>query len=421
MFRKTRIQLTIVNSIVFIILITGLGFIIYNFVSSYIYKDVDHSLQNAMNDLEKGKLPRVTGPRLGMGGPQSVTLLIWDKQQNLINGNDLLNPEFIEEHKATFIQKQANKLEDLEVKGSYYRAISVKVQLKDQQVFLEFIRSTEIEHHVMERLITIMIVGCLIGSLLAIIAGFYLAERALLPIKNAWNKQQQFVSDASHELRTPLAVIQAKSEILLREPDAKIEEKAADISIVLKECRRLTKLVANLLTLARSDSNEIEMEKKEFFLDELLHDIVEHYSEVALFQGKQLTLDSSPPISFFGDKDRIHQLIVILLDNAMKYTNENGVIKLSSYETKNMIGIVVEDNGIGMKEEDVSKVFDRFYQVDKARSKSTSLGLGLSIAKWIVDKHAGKIKVESNLGEGSRFEIQFSKRETLKIQKGKTY
>jgi signal transduction histidine kinase len=218
------------------------------------------------------------------------------------------------------------------------------------------------------------------------------------------------VSDASHELRTPLSVIQTRAEILIQDPVATIQDKLPDISVVLKECRRLSRLVGNLLTLARSDSNVIEMDKKEFYLDELLDEIAEHFSEVAMFQNKKISVTSAPPITFYGDKDRIHQLLIILLDNAMKYTGENGEIKLSCYQTKHQIGLVVEDNGIGIKEEDIPKIFDRFYQVSKSRTKSDSLGLGLSIAQWIVEKHSGKFKVDSKPGKGTRFEIQFSKR-----------
>lgn len=406
MFKKTRLQLTLLNSFVFIILIAILGTIIYSFVNSYIYKDVDHSLQTSIKSLEKGRpLP---GPR---GEPQQIiSLLIWDENDQLLNANDLFNSEFIQANHTKFIQKRLNILEDIKVKNTTYRAISVKAHIDNKPVVLEFIRSTQVEHQVMNRLLIIMILGCVAGSILAIVAGFFLAEKALKPIKHAWDKQQRFVSDASHEIRTPLAVIQSRSELLLQEPNATIQEKALDISIVLKECRRLTKLVTSLLTLARSDSNEIEIERKEFPLDQLLNDVVEHYSELASFQGKEIILTSNPPITFFGDKDRIHQLIVILLDNAMKYTNEIGIIQLTSYENKNVVGIIVEDNGIGMKNEELTKIFDRFYQIDSSRTKTNSLGLGLSIAQWIVDKHGGKIKVDSTFGEGSRFELQFSKK-----------
>ena len=115
----------------------------------------------------------------------------------------------------------------------------------------------------------------------------FLAGRALVPIQNSWEKQQQFVSDASHELRTPLAVIQSKTDVLFQSPSATIEEKAMDISTISKECRRLSKLVSNLLLLARSDSNQIEMDKKTFELDKLLEEIVAPYKEIASYQEKK--------------------------------------------------------------------------------------------------------------------------------------
>lgn len=238
---------------------------------------------------------------------------------------------------------------------------------------------------------------------------FFLAGRALIPIQNSWEKQQQFVSDASHELRTPLAVIQSKTDVLFQSPSATIEEKAVDISTISKECRRLSKLVSNLLLLARSDSNQIEMDKKTFELDKLLEEIINPYKEIASYQEKAMILKVEHDITFMGDRERIHQMMVILLDNAMKYTNEDGHIQIDCTQTSNSIRIRVKDNGIGVKEEDIPNLFDRFYQGDKARSMSEGAGLGLSIANWIVEKHYGKISVESKWGEGTCFEVIFPK------------
>lgn len=242
---------------------------------------------------------------------------------------------------------------------------------------------------------------------------FFLAGRALIPIQNSWEKQQQFVSDASHELRTPLAVIQSKTDVLFQSPSATIEEKAVDISTISKECRRLSKLVSNLLLLARSDSNQIEMDKKTFELDKLLEEIINPYKEIASYQEKAMILKVERDITFMGDRERIHQMMVILLDNAMKYTNEDGHIQIDCTQTSNSIRIRVKDNGIGVKEEDIPNLFDRFYQGDKARSMSEGAGLGLSIANWIVEKHYGKISVESKWGEGTCFEVIFPKNQRL--------
>ena len=209
-------------------------------------------------------------------------------------------------------------------------------------------------------LFLILVIGCSVGSLCAIGIGFFLAGRALVPIQNSWEKQQQFVSDASHELRTPLAVIQSKTDVLFQSPSATIEEKAMDISTISKECRRLSKLVSNLLLLARSDSNQIEMDKKTFELDKLLEEIVAPYKEIASYQEKEMILKVERGVSFMGDRERIHQMMVILLDNAMKYTNEGGHIQIDCTQMNSSIRIRVKDDGIGVKDEDIPKLFNRF-------------------------------------------------------------
>lgn len=180
-----------------------------------------------------------------------------------------------------------------------------------------------------------------------------------------------------------------------------------DISAISAESRRLSKLVTNLLILARSDSDQIEMKKQTFQLDELLKKIIQHYEDIVTYQGKTLELDAPEPVKFYADQERIHQLIVILLDNAMKYTNEGGKILLSCHQTHSSIFLKIKDNGIGIAEQDIPKIFDRFFQSDKARTSTEGTGLGLSIAKWIIEKHHGKTKVESTLGEGTNIEIIF--------------
>jgi hypothetical protein len=274
---------------------------------------------------------------------------------------------------------------------------------------IQVIRNVNSEKELLDRLLLIMVIGCGVGVLCAIGSGYFLAGRSLVPIKNAWKKQQEFVSDASHELRTPLAVIQAKTDLLFRAPSATIQDKILDVSTISNESRRLSKLVTNLLTLARSDSNEIEVKKQSFRFDELLREIIQQYEEIVTYQGKTITLEAPDSITFFADKERIHQLIVILLDNAMKFTKEGGEILLTCSQSNSAINLIVKDSGIGIKQEDIPKIFDRFYQSDKARTAAEGTGLGLSIAQWIIERHHGKTKVQSTLGKGTTFEIIFPK------------
>ncbi|WP_035415681.1 MULTISPECIES: HAMP domain-containing sensor histidine kinase [unclassified Bacillus (in: firmicutes)] len=418
MFQKTRIRLTILNSLVFIILIGILGSVIYSYTHDRIYKGIDDSIRNFI--VKQTKNNRALQKQFGLNkdlriGDSRILVLKWDEKNQLIDMEPKFRgPNFWEDNQSKLFPKKLGDFHDIEVERKSFRTWAFQMNLlSGEKVTFQILRETTAEKEMLHTLLLIIIIGCSIGSVCAIGMGFFLAGRALIPIRNSWEKQQQFVSDASHELRTPLAVIQSKTDVLFQSPSATIEEKAIDISTISKECRRLSKLVANLLLLARSDSNQIEMDKKEFALDALLIEVVDPYTEIAAYQEKKMTLEIESKVSFTGDRERIHQMVVILLDNAMKYTDVGGTIQVACMQTSSSIMIQVKDNGIGIKEEDIPKLFDRFYQGDKARTKSEGAGLGLSIASWIVEKHYGKIKVESKMNEGTCFEVILPKNQRI--------
>jgi signal transduction histidine kinase len=233
-------------------------------------------------------------------------------------------------------------------------------------------------------------------------AGYFLAQKALIPINESWEKQEQFVADASHEMRTPLAVIKSHAELLLHSPDHTIENESTRIASIIKESTRLSNLVAKLLLLARSDSNQVEIESRPIQIMELVENVVGQFQPIAELKNIDLTMQSSDVIEILGDKERIVQLLVILLDNAIKYTPEGGTIMVGVHKKYNAAEIVVKDTGIGISSEDLPHIFDRFYRADKARAgKDRGTGLGLAIAKWIVEKHSGSIRAESTTGAGS--------------------
>lgn len=411
MFQKTRIRLTILNSLVFIILIGVLGSIIYSYTYKRIYSGVNESIEKAVQHRKNSddkKLPKkIRGyPPIG---DSRIMELTWLGNTVEIGIENSKRRFIFEDNLEKFSPKKLGTLQDIEVQGLYFRTFAFQQDGKIVQI----VRDITAEEEMLNTLFLILVIGCSVGSLCAIGIGFFLAGRALVPIQNSWEKQQQFVSDASHELRTPLAVIQSKTDVLFQSPSATIEEKAMDISKISKECRRLSKLVANLLLLARSDSNQIEMDKKTFEMDTLLEEIVDPYKELASYQEKEMILKVEHGISFMGDRERIHQMMVILLDNAMKYTNEGGHIQIDCTQMNSSIRIRVKDDGIGVKDEDIPKLFNRFYQGDKARSTSEGAGLGLSIANWIVEKHYGKILVESRWGEGTCFEVILPKNQRI--------
>ncbi|WP_350300774.1 sensor histidine kinase [Peribacillus frigoritolerans] len=405
MFQKTRLQLTLLNSIVFIVLIAILSRTIYFYTENQIYKDVNDSLIKDYRDFNNGGMPggRPQGEFLLGPGP---SVIVWGPDDTIIEPR-LSVDHFFKVNEQQFFPKNFDEIEEISVNGYTYRALSTKVDTGYGEMAVQFIKNVDTEKEMLDRLLLILFVGGGIGSLVAVGAGYLLAGRALIPVKKSWDQQQQFVSDASHEIRTPLAVIQSRADLLFQSPNATIEEKAVDISIISKEVRRLNKLVNGLLTLTRTDSNQMEVKKSNFFLDDLLMDIVEQYADIASFQEKSIISHAPEQVVFHGDKERIHQLLVILVDNAMKFTEEGGEISLSCIKNASSIILTVEDNGIGIPQEELPLIFNRFYQVEQSRSANEGSGLGLSIAKWIVNTHQGNIKVTSEQNERTRFEITF--------------
>lgn len=235
-----------------------------------------------------------------------------------------------------------------------------------------------------------------------------MSNKAMVPISRAFTRQREFVADASHELRTPLSVLLSSIDAV--EMTMEIEKDdfiGRLLSNMRQEVKRMTHLVSDLLTLARSDSYTIEIRTETFDFRPLAEKAIESVQPLAA--PKQISLGfQAPPVLFaVGDPQRLPQLLYILLDNAIKYTPNEGDVKLILSTEGNELCIAVQDTGIGMKQEDIPRIFERFYRADKARTRQMGgHGLGLSIAKWIIETHHGKIKVISELGKGSTFVIR---------------
>ena len=248
----------------------------------------------------------------------------------------------------------------------------------------------------------------LVALILAGILGYYLSGCVIRPMQNAYEKQRQFTADASHELRTPLSVIMSSADLLYNDPSIESPFLKQVIADVKDEVKKMSKLVGDLLVIARNDNNAEKLNLQDFDLSGSLHQVVRNMQPVA--EKKHIEIQDNVPegIVCHGDEQKIKQLILILVDNAVKYTPENGCIKVSAQILKNKkIRFSVADNGIGLNEEDKVKIFERFYRVDKARSRAMGgSGLGLAIAKDIIDGHKGFIYVESQLGKGTTFAVE---------------
>ncbi len=251
------------------------------------------------------------------------------------------------------------------------------------------------------------LIGLIILSVFLVFLGsLFLSSKALVPICNAWQKQLDFSADASHELRTPIAAIQANTELILSNSDETVASQKKWLHSILKESKRMASLIEDLLLLSRADSGQLLLVKTPFLFDQAIKEALEPMEPLALESHIAFELKLEPRVHFIGDINRIKELIIILVDNAIKYMNRPGSIEITLKQTKHKIKLLVADNGEGIAPDAVSHLFDRFYRVDKTRSRHKGgAGLGLSIAKWIVQEHSGHITVESMLGKGTRFLI----------------
>lgn len=247
-----------------------------------------------------------------------------------------------------------------------------------------------------------------IALVIATIVGHILSGKAMIPLRQAYEKQRQFAADASHELRTPLSVVMASAELLQNAPSIKSPFLRQVIDDVRDEVKKMTKLVSDLLVVARSDNKALKLKPQKFNLSALIEQTARLMQPLAEQKKIDLQAENLPKVEIQADEQKIRQLVLILVDNAVKYTPDGGRVSVRYESTeKGRMRFSVSDTGIGIAKEDQAKVFDRFYRVDKARSREMGgNGLGLAIAQEIVHLHKGRIWIQSELGQGTTFFVE---------------
>ena len=238
--------------------------------------------------------------------------------------------------------------------------------------------------------------------------GYWLARRNILPISQMYERQKQFTADASHEMRTPLAVMKLAVQGLREDEDSRLSKFAKEsVEMLDSEADRLSRLTENLMTLARSDEDNPPAYTEQVDMTALCHKVATQLALLA--EQKQIVLkqDIQADLSVQGDELALSRLLIILLDNALKYSAAKTTVTLRGARVKEHLVIEVRDEGCGISDEDKTRVFDRFYRVDKARSRSQGgLGLGLSLAWAIVHQHGGSIEAFDNQPQGTVMYVQ---------------
>ncbi|HJV17615.1 MAG TPA: HAMP domain-containing sensor histidine kinase [Bacillales bacterium] len=263
------------------------------------------------------------------------------------------------------------------------------------------------EKHLIQKIAWTLIVLTLLFSLVYAFLGNYFAGQVIKPIKNAFHKQEQFVSDASHELRTPLSIFYSSIDLLMKEEKDNLSPFGKEVLQDAKtEVSLMKGLINHLLFLARNDRNQLLYEMKKINLSDLFASLSIRFSRIIpnTIQFNQIIQSE---IYFTCDEVRIQQLFYILLDNALRYTKEGTITVSLTLKTEKII-ITLKDTGCGISPHDLPHIFDRFYRADFAREKGGA-GLGLSIAKTIVTAHGGEIYASSHKEKGSLFTVIFER------------
>ena len=296
------------------------------------------------------------------------------------------------------------------------RQLTVPIETAAGRIYVQALQDRTSEISTLQTLVVVLVVGGVIVVLVAVGFGAFYARRALTPIRDslagqraALRRQREFAADASHELRTPLTVIRSSVEHLRRHADEPVAVVGDALEDIDAEVSQLTSMVEDLLLLARSDSGAVSLEQRPVELDDVAADAASGLRGPAEASGIRLVVDPEPaPV--VGDPTRLRQLVTVLIDNAIHHSPPGGEVRVSIRRLEDRVHLTVEDEGRGIRDEDLPRVFDRFWRAPDAPSGGT--GLGLAIAKWIAESHGGAITA-GNRGEGgARFDVELPARST---------
>lgn len=278
----------------------------------------------------------------------------------------------------------------------------IPVNTKDSKYQIAFLDVTNTYETLNELLTTFLFVG--LGMLVVIfIISLYFANRAIKPIAESWEKQKQFVTDASHELKTPLAIINANTDALLANQEKEVKIQKKWLGYIRAETDRMAKLVNDLLYLAKTENGNIPTFHSSFNISQMVYNVILSMEAIVFEKSIKLSYSVEPNLMVKGNPEQIKQLVIILFDNAIKYTMETGIIDIHLKKTNRQIIFTIQNSGEGIKKQDLTRVFDRFYRIDPSRNRESGYGLGLSVAKAIIDQHSGKLFAESVENENTMF------------------
>ena len=268
---------------------------------------------------------------------------------------------------------------------------------------VQLVKSMDEESGATETILRVLALIVVFGGMLSVGIGYVLSGHSLKPVEDSMDRQQEFLANASHELRTPIAVIRTNLDVVRNDKAMTDDERNSWLDNAYEESKRMQQIVEDLMFLARADAGEAPYTPAKVDVGFVCQEVAERMLPIAA-QKEMMILWELPdePLTVMGDEALLTQLLVIFVDNAIKYSDRHTTVRIKGARIDRHVIIDVADEGIGIAKADIDKIFGRFYRVDKVRSRSQGgTGLGLSIAKWIVDIHGGHVEAQSEPGKGT--------------------
>lgn len=386
-FNKTKSSLIKINIVVVLSFLILFSIFIYTYFKGVTYKSIDNKLNNELESIAI----QLTRQSMIYPVTKYPSNMIYIYKRDRVMYYTPQNGYFSD----VLPNRYTNKLNDIftfSENGYTFRELNVEID----EYQIQIIRNIDSEISSLRQLIFVFIIGILISLIITYYLAVYLTKKALIPIETAWNNQAKFIQDASHELRTPISIISSKLERMLKHPNSTISDEVETIADAMSEIRRSKKMISDLLSLTKEEAitklNITEVNIKNF-----IKDICVDYVDIADIQEKRFETNFNlKNETIFTDENKLRQLLLIFIDNAFKYTKENDFIAVNINQKDNVYTeIFIIDSGVGIKQEDIPYIFDRFFRSENVRDKDIDgSGIGLSIAKMIAINLGAEISVK---------------------------
>nr|WP_303212990.1 HAMP domain-containing sensor histidine kinase [uncultured Romboutsia sp.] len=386
-FNKTKSSLIKINIAVVLSFLILFSIFIYTYFKGVTYKSIDNKLNNELESIAI----QLTRQSMVYPVTKYPSNMIYIYKRDRVMYYTPQNGYFSD----VLPNRYTNKLNDIftfSENGYTFRELNVEID----EYQIQIIRNIDSEISSLRQLIFVFIIGILISLIITYYLAVYLTKKALIPIETAWNNQAKFIQDASHELRTPISIISSKLERMLKHPNSTISDEVETIADAMSEIRRSKKMISDLLSLTKEEAitklNITEVNIKNF-----IKDICVDYVDIADIQEKRFEMNFNlKNETIFTDENKLRQLLLIFIDNAFKYTKENDFIAININQKDNVYTeIFIIDSGVGIKQEDIPYIFDRFFRSENVRDKDIDgSGIGLSIAKMIAINLGAEISVK---------------------------